>query len=123
MIVPILHSIQEVSIQYATGDLPILVLCSDKQQYVCKYARPSITIAYKLTAELIGSQMALAWNLKTPAVFIYSESDQTVFPPNIKKVVQENPKYLNRIVTIGTHRVAKDKYNKIREVLEDVLHA
>ncbi len=68
MIVPILHSIQEVSIQYATGDLPILVLCSDKQQYVCKYARPSITIAYKLTAELIGSQMALAWNLKTPAV-------------------------------------------------------
>ena len=24
-----------------TGDLPVLVLCSDTQQYICKYMRPN----------------------------------------------------------------------------------
>ena len=36
-----LHSIQNISKQYMTGDLPVLVLCSDKQQYICKYMRPN----------------------------------------------------------------------------------
>ena len=36
-----LHSIQEISKQYMTGDLPVLVLCSDTQQYICKYMRPN----------------------------------------------------------------------------------
>lgn len=60
--------------------------------------------------------------LKTPAVLIYSDSDRTIMPTNIRKVIKENPKYLKGIKTLGTHRVARDKYNKIREVLEGVLH-
>lgn len=36
-----LHSIQDISKQYMTGDLPVLVLCSDTQQYICKYMRPN----------------------------------------------------------------------------------
>ncbi len=36
-----LHSIQNISKQYMTGDLPVLVLCSDTQQYICKYMRPN----------------------------------------------------------------------------------
>lgn len=59
--------------------------------------------------------------LKTPTTLIYSNSDQTIMPPNIRKVVRENSKYLNEIITVGTHRVGRDKYVKIREVLEEVL--
>ena len=29
-----IHSIQEVSVQYTTGDLPVLVLCSDAQRRI-----------------------------------------------------------------------------------------
>lgn len=41
-----------------TGDLPVLVLCSDTQQYICKYMRPNATIAYKLACEYIGAVFA-----------------------------------------------------------------
>lgn len=61
-----LHSIQEVSVQYTTGDLPVLVLCSDAQQYVCKYMRSNATISYKLACEFIGAVFAEAWKINTP---------------------------------------------------------
>ena len=61
-----LHSIQEVSVQYTTGDLPVLVLCSDTQQYVCKYMRSNATISYKLASEFIGAVFAEAWKIDTP---------------------------------------------------------
>lgn len=52
-----LHSIQEISKQYNTGDLPVLVLCSDTQQYICKYMRPNATISYKLACEFMGADI------------------------------------------------------------------
>ena len=58
-----LHSIQDISKQYMTGDLPVLVLCSDTQQYICKYMRPNATIAYKLACEYIGAVFAEAWKI------------------------------------------------------------
>ena len=61
-----LHSIQEVSVQYTTGDLPVLVLCSDARQYVCKYMRSNATISYKLASEFIGAMFAEAWKIDTP---------------------------------------------------------
>lgn len=48
MEIPRLDSIQDISVMYETGDLPVLVLCSDRQQYICKYMRLNATIAYKL---------------------------------------------------------------------------
>ena len=60
-----LDSIQDISVMYETGDLPVLVLCSDKQQYICKYMRPNATIAYKLACELIGATFAEAWKINT----------------------------------------------------------
>ena len=63
-----LESIQDISVMYETGDLPVLVLCSDKQQYICKYMRPNATIAYKLACELIGATFAEAWKINTPPV-------------------------------------------------------
>ena len=61
-----LHSIQEIAKQYPTGDSPVLVLCSDKQQYICKYMRPNDTISYKLACEFIGAVFADAWKINTP---------------------------------------------------------
>ena len=60
------HSIKTVEKQYPTGEDPILVLCSDKKEYVCKYARTS-GAAYKLACEMIGSILAQTWRLITPA--------------------------------------------------------
>lgn len=61
-----LHSIQDISKQYMTGDLPVLVLCSDTQQYICKYMRSNATIAYKLACEYIGAVFAETWRIDTP---------------------------------------------------------
>lgn len=66
MDIPHLHSIQEISVTYSTGDAPVLVLCSDKQQYVCKYMRPNATIAYKLACEFMGATFAELWKIDTP---------------------------------------------------------
>ncbi len=62
-----IHSIQEISKQYTTGDLPVLVLCSDTQQYICKYMRANSTIAYKLACEFIGAIFAESWKINTPS--------------------------------------------------------
>ncbi len=65
-----LHSIQEISVTYSTGDAPVLVLCSDTQQYICKYMRPNATIAYKLACEFIGTTFAELWQIDTPPLAI-----------------------------------------------------
>ena len=68
MLIPKIHSIQSISTKYNTGDEPVLVLCSDKRQYICKYMRSSATIAYKLACEYIGAQLAAIWKIHTPPV-------------------------------------------------------
>lgn len=63
--IPVVHSIKTVEKQYSTGEEPLLVICSDLHEYVCKYARTS-GAAYKLASELIGACLAQRWGLKTP---------------------------------------------------------
>jgi hypothetical protein len=53
MKIPTLSSIKTIEQQYQTGENPVLVLCSDKNAYICKYMRSSGS-AYKLACELIG---------------------------------------------------------------------
>ena len=48
------ESVKIIEQQYRTGEEPVLVMCSDKKNYVCKYMRTS-SAAYKLSCELIGS--------------------------------------------------------------------
>ena len=60
--------------------------------------------------------------LTTKATLIYSEADQIIMPKNIRKVAKENPKYLKAVATIGTHRVARDKYGKLVGILEEVIN-
>ncbi|MBQ3352903.1 alpha/beta fold hydrolase [Candidatus Saccharibacteria bacterium] len=61
--------------------------------------------------------------LKTPTVLIYGDADQLIASYNIPKIIKTNSKYLTAIKTVGHHGVSRDKYNKIREVLEETLYA
>lgn len=67
MNIPLLDSVKTIERQYFTGEEPVLVMCSDKNAYICKYMRSSFA-AYKLACELIGAQMAMAWHLNTPEI-------------------------------------------------------
>lgn len=61
-----LNSVKPIERQFATGEEPVLVMCSDMNTYICKYMRSSAS-AYKLACEYIGSCLAQAWNLTTPS--------------------------------------------------------
>lgn len=65
MHIPTLNSVKAIEQRYLTGEEPVLVVCSDRKSYICKYMRTSAS-AYKLVCELIGSRMAEAWELNTP---------------------------------------------------------
>lgn len=67
MAIPFLESVKAIEYQYPTGEDPVLVMCSDKNAYICKYMRSSAA-AFKLACELIGSEMAMAWRLETPDI-------------------------------------------------------
>ena len=67
MELPVLESVKVIERQYRTGEEPVLVMCSDKNAYVCKYMRSSLA-AYKMVCELIGARMAMAWQIATPEV-------------------------------------------------------
>lgn len=67
MKLPLLESVKSIERQYRTGEEPVLVMCSDKNAYICKYMRSS-SAAYKMVCEFVGSQMAQAWAINTPDV-------------------------------------------------------
>jgi len=60
-----LTSISPIKHQYATGEEPVLVDCSDQITRVCKYSRSSGS-AYKMACELIASMLADEWELGSP---------------------------------------------------------
>ena len=64
--IPTLTTIKDIDRTFSTGDMPVLVTCSDQKQYICKYLRADSVSAYKLASELIGSLLAHNWNLNTP---------------------------------------------------------
>lgn len=59
------HSIKSIEKCYPTGEEPLLVLCSDMNEYICKYPRTG-GAAYKMASELVGVLLAQTWKLKTP---------------------------------------------------------
>ena len=63
---PTLTTIKEIDRIFSTGDMPILVACSDQRQYICKYMRADSVSAYKLASEIVGSLLAQYWKLNTP---------------------------------------------------------
>ena len=57
-----------------------------------------------------------------PTVLIYGDLDQIIAPYNIPKVLRENSKCISAIKTPGRHGVSREKYHKIREILEEVIN-
>ena len=120
----VLHSIDVIRRQYPTGEYPVLVMCSDMNHYICKYIRNS-TSNQKLVCELIGTKMAMIWELNVPAVafvnikpehwpvsFVrpkimttmlgskYLDSVEYVSPPNFDKLPQTK-KMLSHLLKIA----------------------
>lgn len=60
-----LTSIKDIQKQYETGETPVLVMCSDKNEYICKYMR-SLSPAYKLVCEFIGAHFIEKWGIRSP---------------------------------------------------------
>lgn len=67
MNIPYYKSIMPIQTQYHTGEQPVLVVCSDAHEYICKYKR-SFGSAYKLACELAGAILAEAWGLNIPSI-------------------------------------------------------
>ena len=65
MKIPEYHSIKSIKKQFNTGEEPMLVKCSDLNEYICKYMR-SLSTPYKLVCEVIGAELAYEWGLKIP---------------------------------------------------------
>lgn len=60
-----LVSIKDIQKQYETGETPVLVMCSDKNEYICKYMR-SLSSAYKLVCEFVGAHFVEKWGICSP---------------------------------------------------------
>lgn len=65
MMVPYLTSIMPIERQFSTGDMPVLVSCSDMNTYICKYARLRGK-AFRLGTELTGGLFSLLWGINSP---------------------------------------------------------
>lgn len=75
MLMQTVISIKRIEHRYMTGETPLLVTCSDRYAYICKYMR-STASAYKLACELIGHKFADAWKLNVPkAAFVMIKPD------------------------------------------------
>jgi hypothetical protein len=59
-----LQTLHEPSLVYPTGGNPMLVTCTDLQDWVCKHSSNSS----KLVNEILGSRFAMNWELKTPEI-------------------------------------------------------
>lgn len=57
-------SIQTANLQYQTGDSPVLLLCSDMQDYVCKHALNGNAV--NLICEYIAASFLKVWELSVP---------------------------------------------------------
>lgn len=65
MNIPEYNSIKSIKKHFNTGEEPVLVKCSDLNEYICKYMRSSAT-PYKLVCEIIGAVLASEWGLRIP---------------------------------------------------------
>jgi hypothetical protein len=78
-----LNSIQTASKQYATGDRPVLVLCSDMHEYVCKHAMGGNGM--NLLCEYVAASFLKIWQLPVPDFAFIKLNYEHVRPLNISE--------------------------------------
>lgn len=121
MSIPLLDSVKFIEKQYFTGEAPVLVMCSDKNAYVCKYMRSSFA-AYKLACELIGSQMAMAWHLNTPEI-AFVRIRPSHWPKGNNSALSVGSKKMDSVVDItpSTNREVKSSAKTLMQLLKIAL--
>ncbi|WP_028907611.1 HipA family kinase [Xylanibacter ruminicola] len=125
MAIPILDSVKTIEYQYSTGETPVLVMCSDKNAYICKYVR-SRESALKLVCELIGANMAKAWQLLTPDIAfvqIKNEHCNGKYVKNLTSSLSLGSKLLDRVVDVtpGTDTNINLSTTVLRQLLKIAL--
>jgi pimeloyl-ACP methyl ester carboxylesterase len=60
--------------------------------------------------------------LTVPMIMIYGDKDELIASYNIPRAAKDNCN-ISTIVTDGKHGFSHEKYNKVREILEEELHA
>ena len=86
---------------YPTGDIPILVTCTDMSDWICKHGRNSVT---PLVNEIMGSSFARIWNLRTPAICLIDVSAEhipTKFAPQLQPAFFNKPCFGSLQLTNG----------------------
>lgn len=69
---------------YSTGDNPILITCDDFSDWVCKHGRLT---PLKLFNEIIASNFAEIWNIKTPNISLINVAEEHI-PENHLNSIQ-----------------------------------
>lgn len=83
-VIPKIQSLIKSEYMFDTGDKPLLITCSDLEEWVCKHGRLSPSVLFN---EVLGSVFALRWNLKTPRIS-YIEVDPDHLPEEYANIVQ-----------------------------------
>jgi hypothetical protein len=84
------YSFYKIEHMFTTGDLPLLVTCSDFSDWVCKHGRMSTSPLFN---EVIGSRFAEIWGLKTPHISLIQVSIDHLPDIHLNRVP---PAYFNK---------------------------
>lgn len=60
-------------------------------------------------------------SITVPTTLIYGDADPFIAVFNLPKVVKENSEHLTLIRTLGRHGMSREKYAKVKEILEEEL--
>lgn len=101
--IPYWESITDLEKQYLTGEEPVLVLCSDMNQYVCKYMRTSKP-SFKLVNELVGSIFAEVWGIPTPGIALIKIKEahwKHLHLPHVHNVPSLGSRYMQQVADLS----------------------
>lgn len=82
----LLNTIHEPEKIYATAGNPMLVMCDNFQNYVCKHSMHSS----KLVNEIVGSFFATCWDLRTPETCLINVQKEHI-PKNLQGINFNKP--------------------------------
>ena len=100
-----LNSIQEISEIYDTGDVPVLVLCDDLEEYVCKHARGNKPCR-GLLAEYLAYNLLKSLDLPLPEASLVSVKKEHVeakFRSQLRILIQ--PSYFKEVICFATRKI------------------
>lgn len=100
-----LYSIQEISKVYETGDVPVLVLCDNMEEYVCKHARGNKPCE-GLFAEYLAYNILKALELPLPeAAFVAVKQEHIEATIKSQLRIQIQPVFFKEVICFATLKI------------------